>query len=347
MQFFSDNWSGAHPAIVAAIAAEAERDGGAYGTSATDAALDAQFSALFETEVTVFPVGSGTAANSLALASFQQPGGIVFCHRESHAEMDECGAVALQGDGLRLRLIDGADGRIAPEGLAEAIAAFPPGHVHAGQMVGLSVTQATEAGTVYAPDDIRALAALAADNGLIVHMDGARLANALAAGGHGPADMTWRAGVDILSFGATKNGCAMADAIVVFRPELAERLPYLRMRAGHLMSKSRFIAAQLSAYLADGLWLDMAGHANRMAERLRSGLARSATARPAWPTQANEVFAIIGRPEARRLREAGGTFAPWTTTNVRIGDDEMVIRLVASFNTTEADVDAFLALLEG
>ncbi len=345
MQFFSDNWSGVHPDIVAAIAAEAEQDGGAYGSSATDAALNARFGALFQTEVSVFTVGTGTAANSLALAACQRPGGVVFCHAESHLEVDECGALALQGDGMRTRLIAGADGRIAPEGLAAAIASFPPGHIHAGQPVALSITQATEAGTVYPAAAIQSLSTLAKAHGLVVHMDGARLANAVAALGQSPADVTWRAGVDILSFGATKNGCAMADAIVVFDPRLAEHLPHLRMRAGHLMSKSRFIAAQLVAYLEDNLWLEMAGHANRLAARLRAGIDASDAARLAWATQANEVFAVLRTEDVARLRAAGAGFAPWPSANASVGDDETVIRLVASFNTTEADVDAFLALL--
>lgn len=344
MQFNSDNWSGAHPDIVAAIAEEAARDGGAYGSSPVDLALNRRFSELFETDVQVFPVASGTAANSLALAACGRPGGIVLCHSESHVEIDECGAVGLQGDSLRLRLIDGPGGKMQAADLAATIAAFPKGHVHAGQLAALSLTQMSEAGTFYSLDELRGLAALAADAGLAVHMDGARIANALAGCDASPADMTWRSGVDILSFGATKNGCVMADAIVVFDPSLARTLPFLRMRAGHLLSKSRFIAAQFDAYLNDNLWLKMAGHANAMADRLRAGFSKSAAVRLAWPSDGNEVFAIMKTAHHQKLQELGAQFASWAPGPIVLEQDETVVRLVASFNTSAYAVDQLLAL---
>jgi len=296
----------------------------------------------------VFLVGTGTAANGLALAAVSRPGGIVLCHSDSHIEIDECGGIALQADGARLRLIAGDNGKIAPEDLAAAIEAFPRGHVHAGQLTAVSLTQASEAGTVYSIDHIRALSDIAHAHGLAVHMDGARFANALVHLGITPAEMTWKAGIDLLSFGGTKNGCIAAEALVVFNPDFATQLPYLRMRAGHLFSKSRFLAAQFEAYLADGLWLDLAGHANAMADRLRAGLEASNRARLAWPTPANEVFAIFSKEIAAQLRAAGAAFYEWSVKeNDTLGltDGEDVFRLITSFATTTEDVDRFVDVL--
>ena len=348
MNFSSDNWAGAAPQIVDALAREAGRYGGAYGTSDTDARVEKLFCEIFEQDVAVFPVGTGTAANGLALAAASRPGGIVLCHADSHIEIDECGGVALQADGARLRLIAGDNGKMRPEYLAAAIAAFPVGHVHAGQLTTVSLTQASEAGTVYDIDHICALTDIAHAHGLIVHMDGARFANALVHLGVTPADMTWKAGIDLLSFGGTKNGCICAEALVVFNRDLAAQAPYLRMRAGHLFSKQRFLSAQFEAYLADGLWLDLAGNANAMAERLRAGLEASKRARLAWPTPANEVFAIFSADRARTLRAAGAAFYEWNFSGkaeLGLTDGEDVYRLIASFATRADDIDRFVEVL--
>lgn len=348
MNFSSDNWAGAAPQIIDALADEAGRYGGAYGTSDTDVRVERRFCELFEQDVAVFLVGTGTAANGLALAAVSQPGGIVLCHTGSHIEIDECGGVALQADGARLRLIGGSDGKMRPEALAAAIDAFPHGHVHAGQLTALSLTQMSEAGTVYAIDHIRALSDIAHAHGLAVHMDGARFANALVHLGITPAEMTWQAGIDLLSFGGTKNGCISAEALVVFNPDFATQLPYLRMRAGHLFSKSRFLAAQFEAYLADDLWLDLAGHANAMADRLRAGLEASNGTRLAWPTPANEVFAIFSKELAAQLRAAGAAFYEWNFSGkdtLGLTDREDVFRLITSFATSADDVDGFLDVL--
>jgi len=348
MNFSSDNWAGAAPQIIDAMAQEAGHYGGAYGTSDTDGRVEKRFCEVFETDVAVFPVGTGTAANGLALAAVSRPGGIVLCHTDSHIEIDECGGIALQADGARLRLIAGENGKMRAEDLAAAIEAFPVGHVHAGQLTAVSLTQATEAGTVYAIDHLRALSDIAHAHGLAVHMDGARFANALVHLGVTPAQMTWKAGIDLVSFGGTKNGCIAAEALLVFNRDLAAQVPYLRMRAGHLFSKSRFLAAQFEAYLADGLWLDLAGHANAMGERLRAGLEASNRARLAWPAPANEVFAIFPKEAAGRLRAAGAAFYEWSISDkdrLGLSDDEDVFRLVASFATSADDIDRFLEVL--
>jgi threonine aldolase len=348
MNFSSDNWAGAAPQIIDAVAREAGHYGGAYGASDTDTRVEKRFCEVFETDVAVFLVGTGTAANGLALAAASRPGGIVLCHADSHIEIDECGGVALQADGARLRLIAGENGKMRPEDVAAAIEAFPVGHVHAGQLTAVSLAQASEAGTVYAVDHIRAISEIAHEHGLAVHMDGARFANALVHLGATPAEMTWKAGIDLLSFGGTKNGCIAAEALVVFNRDLAAQLPYLRMRAGHLFSKSRFLAAQFDAYLADGLWLDLAGHANAMADRLRAGLEASNRARPAWPTPANEIFAIFCKKLAKQLRAAGAAFYEWNISEkdtLGLSDGEDVFRLITSFATTTDDVDNFLTVL--
>jgi threonine aldolase len=350
MNFSSDNWAGAAPQIIDALAQEAGHYGSAYGTSDTDARVERRFCEVFEQDVALFLVGTGTAANGLALAAVSRPGGIVLCHTDSHIEIDECGGIALQADGARLRLIAGENGRMRPEDLAAAIEDFPHGKVHAGQLSAVSLTQVTEAGTVYAIDHIRALSDIAHEHGLAVHMDGARFANALVHLDLTPAEMTWKAGIDLLSFGGTKNGCISAEALVVFNSDHAAQLPYLRMRAGHLFSKSRFLAAQFDAYLADDLWLGLAGNANAMADRLRAGLQASNRARLAWPTPANEVFAIFSTQTAEQLRAAGATFYEWNFSGkaaLGLSDGEDVFRLIASFATSAEDVDRFLDALAG
>ena len=274
MFFASDNWAGAAPAIVDAVTREAAAYGNAYGDSAIDRAVDARFNEIFEREVAVFLVGTGSAANGLALASVGRPGGVVFCHRDSHILEDECGGVEFLAV-ARLLGVDGRAGKLEPDGLSAALARFP-GFVHSGQRMAISITQQTEAGTVYSPRKFARSPSLARQHALPLHMDGARFANALAHLGVSPAEMTWKAGVDILSFGGTKNGCIGAEALVFFDPEKAREAPYLRKRAGQLFSKSRFIAAQFDAYFRDGLWLELARHANAMADRLRQGISRHA-----------------------------------------------------------------------
>ena len=347
MYFASDNWAGAHPRINDALARQAGGYAAAYGASDLDRRIEASFNDLFGQEVAVFFVSTGTAANALALASVNRPGGVSFCHREAHVIEDECGAPEFFTHGARLVPVDGDDGKMDPERLRGEIARFPPDFVHSGQPMAITMTQASEIGTVYTPHETRAIAAIAREHGLPLHMDGARFANALVHLGLTPHQMTLDLGVDIISFGATKNGCWCAEALVFLDPEMGRDLPFIRKRAAQLFSKSRFVAAQFEAYLADDLWLDLARHANGMADLLREGLSSADHAQLAWATVTNEVFAIISNERIRQLRAAGAQFYDWhppRSYRHRIGPDESLVRLVTSFATSSEDIERFVEL---
>lgn len=348
MNFASDNWAGAHPAISQRLLDASAGFAAPYGASTLDRQIEQRFNELFQREVAVYFVSTGTAANSLALAAVNRPGGVSFCHREAHMLEDECGAPEFFTHGARLAPVDGDHGKIDPDNLLAEISRFPPNFVHAGQPMAVSITQATEIGTLYQADEIRAIADVAKSHGLPLHMDGARFANALAALQLTPAEMSWKLGVDIVSFGATKNGCWCAEALVFMNPALGQDLPFIRKRAAQLFSKSRFIAAQFEAYLQDGLWLDLARHANTMAARLQQGIAASAHARLAWPAEANEVFAVFDQTVADRLRAQGAVFYPWNPPRAApnlLGESQMLARLVTSFATQLEDVERFLEVL--
>lgn len=348
MFFASDNWAGATPEISAALARVDGRFAAAYGNDPLTESVRQKLSDVFEHEVELWFTGTGTASNSLALAAMGRPGGLVLCSSEAHIHCDEWGATEFQSPGLKLVPLEQEAGRLRPEALAAALARMPEGNRH-GHLVALSLTNATECGTVYSAAQVAQLAGMAKARGLAVHMDGARFANAVAASGETPADLTWRSGVDVLSFGGTKNGCWAAEAIVVFSPEKLNDLAARRQRAGHTFSKARFVAAQFDAYLSDGNWLRYASHANRMSELLRHGLARSGRGRVAWTSEANEVFAILPKESLARVRAEGGKAHEWPTeslpANARLGDGEVLVRLVTSWANTEEDVERFLALL--
>ena len=279
---------------------------------------------------------TGTAANALALAVMTPPFGAVYCHAEAHILVDECGAPEFYAGGARLVPVDGADGKIAAADLAAVLDAAGACDVHRVQPAALSLAQLTECGTAYRVDEIAALAGVARGHGLRVHMDGARFTNALVGLGCTPAEMTWRAGVDILSFGATKNGAWAAEAIIVFKPELAREMAYRRKRAGHLLSKMRFVSVQLEAYLADGLWLANARHANAMAARLAVGLAALPGVRLLYRAAGNQVFAELPEPMLSGLLADGFLFYRWDGAGVA------TVRLVTAFNTRADDVEAFI-----
>ena len=347
MFFASDNWAGAHAKIAERLLKEAGGFAAAYGTSDLDRKVEARLAEIFERDVAVFFVATGTAANSLSLASVQRPGGITFCHKEAHVAEDECGAPDFFS-GARLATVEGANGKIDPKALEAKVARFPQDAVHHGRATAVTITQATEIGTIYSLAEIDAISAICRKNGLPLHMDGARFANALVALDATPAEMTWKRGVDLLSFGGTKNGCWCAEAIIVFDPDKAKEMPFIRKRAAQLFSKTRFISAQFDAYLEDRLWLGLARHANGMADGLRSGIETSPAARLAWPTASNEVFAIIPKPAAKAAEEKGAKFYEWPIPETQpdlVGADETLIRLVTSFATTEADVEGFLGCL--
>ncbi len=347
MNFASDNCAGAAPQIVEALKHHSTGFAASYGASEIDHAVTRRFCEIFEREVAVLFVATGTAANSLAIACAMKPGGIAIAHRGAHLVEDECGAAEFFSGG-RLETVDGAAGKIDPAALSQLLKRYDPPFLHHGRAVALSLTQATEAGTVYDIEEIRNLSAQAHRLGMLVHMDGARFANALVRLGASPAEMTWKAGIDLLSFGATKNGCWCAEALVLFDPQLAETAQYLRKRAGQLFSKSRFVAAQFQVYFADDLWLNLARHANSMAEQLRRSIERSAAARIAWPSHANEVFFVASRATEKKLVAAGVQFHEWQVPRdlaASLAADEAVFRLVASYATQETEIPAFGRLL--
>ncbi|PWK71718.1 low specificity L-threonine aldolase [Aminobacter sp. AP02] len=348
MIFASDNWAGAHPKVAERLSASAAGYSRAYGDGDLDRAVYKRFSEIFEREVAVFFVATGTAANSLSLAAYGKPGGISFAHREAHVLEDECGAPEYFSHGSRLSPVDGPLGRMDIGNLERAVGRFASENVHGGRASAISVTQSTEVGTVYGLDDIAAISAIARRHGLPLHMDGARFANALVSLDTTPAEMTWKRGVDIISFGGTKNGCWCAEAIIMFDLDRAREMAFLRKRSAQLFSKSRFISAQFDAYFDGGLWLETARHANAMSARLAAAIATSPAARVAWQPQANEVFAVIRTEVAKKVQDAGAAFYDWHAPagfDGEIGEDEALYRFVTSFATTEDEIDRFGNLL--
>ncbi len=348
MIFTSDNASGAAPEILQALAAAEAGYAMPYGNDPVTEHAVARVREVFEApEAAVYFVATGTAANALALACLCPPWATVYCHRGSHIEEDECCAPEFFTGGAKLTLLGGEDAKITESELREAIGRTAPHGVHNAQAGALSLTQATEAGAAYTLDEVRRLAGIARDAGCPVHMDGTRLANALARTNVSPAEMTWKAGVDVLCLGATKNGAMAAEAVILFDPEKAWEFELRRKRGGHLFSKMRFISAQVDAYLSDGLWLRLAGHANAMADRLAAGIA-DAGARVLNAVGANMLFAEITPDQHRRLQAAGARYYAMSPAEPAGADGRPIrIRLVASFRTTEADVDRFVAALAG
>lgn len=352
MWFTSDNAGPAHPSVLDALVAANEGYAAGYGADAGMARVTARLREIFEApEADVFLVATGTAANALALACLARPWEGIFCHDHAHVEDDECGAVGFYAGGAPLVLVPGPDGRMDPDALGRAIAG-KGASVHQVQRGALTLTQATEAGTVYPLDHLRALGTIARGAGLPVHMDGARFANALVRLGCSPAEMTWRAGVDVLSFGGTKNGLLAVEAVIFFDPGLAAEFAYRRKRAGHLFSKHRYLSAQLEAYLAGDLWLRLAGQANARAARLSAGLAARPRVRLDHPTEANEVFAAWPRGAHRALRAAGAEYYLWSFADMAgqtlDGPPETPVsaRLVCNWATPETAVDDFLRVLD-
>jgi threonine aldolase len=335
MDFRSDNVAGAAPEIMAALMAANKGDVSSYGADPWSAELDAAFSALFDHECRVFPVATGTAANVLSLACIAPPYGAVFCHQDSHIVTDECNAPEFYTGGAKLVTLPGANGKVDLAALDAVLAQGWQGSQHQAQPAAVSITQATEAGTVYSPDEVADIAHRCRAHGLKLHMDGARFANAVAGLNCAPADLTWRAGVDILSFGATKNGAMAAEAVIFFRPELAESFLYRRKRGGHLFSKSRFLSAQLLAMLENGLWLRLAREANARARELADGLGALPGAKVVWPVQANEVFVRLPVAAAEAMRRRGALFHTWS-------EADSLYRFVCAFDKTGEDTAALI-----
>ena len=349
MHFASDNWAGAHPVIAENLVKAAGAYYAPYGEDHADRQVEEKLSALFEHEVKVFFVGTGTAANALSLGSQARPASVIFCHPSAHV-MHEAGAVELATAGGKLvptTTCGEGLGKIDPTGLRNAIAGYSSSDVSAGNKVAVTLSQATEVGTVYKVGDIAELAAITHAAGMKLHMDGARFSNATAALGVTPAEMTWKAGVDILSLGGTKNGCWCAEAVVFFNPQDAVNLAVLRKRAGHLFSKTRFISAQYESWLESDLWLDLARHANAMGKKLADAIRNSAGSRLAWETGTNQQFVVMTDEQAAALRAAGASFHDWPAPAGFVGleGNERIRRLIACFATTDADIDRLASLL--
>lgn len=334
MRFFSDNTASVCPEILEAIAA-ANRDlAVAYGDDPWTGRLDEVLGEYFGAPVRAFAVATGTAANALALATLAPPYGAIFCHVEAHIACDECGAPAFFSGGAQLERLEGEHGKLNAAGLAAALAAHPVS-VHSVQPAAVSISQATELGTAYRPAEVAAVCEVAHARGLSVHMDGARFANAVAFLGCHPADVSWRAGVDVLSFGATKNGALAAEAVVFFNRELVRDFELRRKRAGHLLSKSRFVSAQLLAYVESGLWRRNAARTNALAR----SIGEAAGKRLLHPVEANEVFVQLGDEGKATLRAAGFEFYDWGSPT------SGAARLVASWDQDERHVEALCAAL--
>jgi threonine aldolase len=330
MRFFSDNAAAACPEVLAALH-EANRIDTAYDGDHWSGRLDGLFSDLFGTEVAALWISTGTAANSLALAALCPPEGAIICHRDAHINIDECGAPAFYTHGAKLLLAEGRGAKVTPDTVA-AVQDMIRKDVHQTQPAALSITNATEYGLVYTPGETAALGDLCRARGLGLHLDGARFANAVAFLGCHPADLSWRAGVDAMSFGFVKNGGLSAEALIFFRPELRDATLYRRKRAGHLLSKGRYLAAQILAMLENDLWLRNARAANDGAARL----AKAAADRLVLPVEANEIFLRVTPAEAQALRDRGFDFYDW-------GPGEA--RLVTSWDSDAAAIDALAAAI--
>lgn len=338
MFFASDNTSGAAPEIMAALARANDGYARSYGTDTLmERVRDRVREVLEAPEAAVYLVATGTAANALSVALTCPPWGAVFCHRHAHVAEDECNAPEFYAGGAKLVPVDGAHGKMTPAALAAQLDRIGAGGVHSLQAGMLTLTNLTEAGTAYTPQEISTLTALAKAKGLPCHLDGARFANALVATGATPAGMTWKAGIDILSFGGTKNGCLGVEAVVIFDPARAWEFELRRKRGGHLFSKHRFLSAQFDAYLDGGLWLRLAERANAMGARLAEGLARRNEVLQTHPVEANMMFPEWAAGTHARLKAAGAEYYDWALPEGREG-----ARLVTSWSTTEAEVDAFL-----
>ncbi len=335
--FRSDNETPVAAPVWKALEAANQGTAHSYAEDDWSLRLDDAFSALFGTTVRVLPVATGTVANSIALAAVTPPWGSVFCHRNAHIFCDESGAPEFFGNGLRLVPVDGPEGKMQPEVLRKAIHASEGHGVHSYAPASISLTQSTESGSVYQADEIAALCAVAAEKGMATHLDGARFGNAVAALGCEPADVTWKAGVQMLSFGASKNGCMAAEALLFFdqqdKLEVAERL---RKRSGHLFSKMRYVSAQLLAYIHDGLWLELARHANAQAATFAGAVEAHPEARLEYPAEANEVFVRWSAEGLQRVEAAGIEFLYWP------GHDDLA-RFVFGHSTTDQDTQSLIA----
>lgn len=349
MNFGSDNQTGASNQVLQAIVTANEGVCDAYGEDKWTKTACEKIADVFECEADVFLVNTGTAANSLALACMVEPWDSILCHGQGHIINDELTAPEFFTQGARLIGLDTQKPQLSAEGLAKHLAqgaAHPP---HNATPKALSITQATESGMVYSVEQVAELSRIAHDHGLYVHMDGARFTNALVSANCSPAELTWKAGVDVLCLGATKNGALAAEAIVFFNKDLARTFVARRKRSGHLLSKGRLYGAQFCGWLENNHWLDLAKHANAQAAKLAEGIEAAPSASLVWPTMANEVFAILPNATIEKLRHSGAILNEWLPgflpNDLKLGNNESVVRLVCSFQTSDEEVAQFLALL--
>ncbi len=347
MNFASDNTAGIAPEILQALVAGNDGFALGYGNDDVTRAVERRLGEIFERDVAVFLVPTGTAANALALAHVSPPWGAVFAHAEAHILTDECGAPEFFGSGLKLVGMPGVGCKVTPETLTETVSHYEGHAPHQVIPAAFSFAQASEAGTIYRPDEIAALANVAHAHDMKVHMDGARFANALVRMNASPAEVTWRSGVDVLSFGATKAGALAAEAVVFFDRAAAAHMTERRKRAGHLLSKHRFLALQFDAFLNNDCWLRLARHGNAMADRLAAALT-AAGRPPVWPVEANLVFIALPKTVEARLKSAGAQFyvrhSESLPAHIAFGPDQCLIRLVTSFATRPEEVDRFAEL---
>ena len=342
--FTSDNTAPIAAPILKEIQTANAGSAPSYGADSYTEQLNSMAREVFECDVWFYPVATGTAANALALAQVSPPYGAVYCHEYAHIAKDECGAPGFYTGGAQLIHLPSKDGKIGPEAVRDAVAYAQEMGVHHVQPACVSLSQATEWGTVYAPSEIASLSEAARSAGLAIHMDGARFANAIAHLGCTPAELTSKVGVDVLSFGASKNGALCAEAVVIFNPVHAQRFERRRKQGGHLWSKHRFLSAQWVAYLRDGLWLDNARHANALASRLAQGFRGMPNLEILFPVQANEVFVVMPESTVSGLEVLGFKFYRWPACRPEQG---VAIRLVTSYVTTVEEVDGILRATRG
>ncbi len=346
MWFTSDNAGPAAPQIIEAIAKANQGYANSYGADAIMESVTAKIRTIFEApQAAVYLVATGTAANALGLSLLCPPWATIYCHRSAHVAVDECAAPEFFTGGAKLTLIDGASAKIDPKLLALATENTGTNGVHGVQRGALSISNATELGTTYSPKEIAELAKIA---GIPVHMDGARFTNALVTQGCTPAEATWKSGVDVLSFGGTKNGLLGVEAVVLFDPVKAWEFELRRKRGAHLFSKHRFLSAQMDAYLTDDLWLELANKANNAATKLSNAIAQIPGASLTHKTHANMVFARWPRSGHKKAQEMGAKYYLWPESQSLEGSDSEAIsaRLVCNWCTTDAEIDALIAAIQ-
>jgi threonine aldolase len=337
--FASDNVAPVCPELMAALTAENNGPAFGYGNDPTTERMERNLRDLFGCSLRAFPVATGTSANVLGLSVLTPPYGSIYCHDLSHIEVDECGAPEFYTAGAKLVLQPGANGKMAVKDVAANLEKSGAGVVHHVQPAVVNLTQVTDCGTVYTADEVSEFGELCRNHNLALHMDGARFANAVSALGCEPADITWKAGVDVLSFGVTKNGGMAVEAVIIFDEKKAQEFEFRRKRGAHLFSKMRYLSAQLARYTEDGLWLDLASNANEMARRLSDGLLKISGVRVEYPVDANMIFAFLSEKTIEQLEKSDFMFYVMGPRN------EARVRLVTSWNTTAQEVDQFLDIV--